>query len=129
MTNYLKEKYIRKYADKNIVEALDKSIKDHLECSIAWYKAIMGEEPDDAELKKMEEGAHNSALGWVDRNYYKQYNFDESDPDYEHKMQMRKNYRDLVDSMSKEEIEEEDRLLKESEQRWNDFFKSLDFKI
>ena len=125
MTNYVKEEYIRKYADKDIVEALDKSIKDHLEYFIGCHKAFQGEEPDDKKLKEIEEGAHKSALGWIDRHYYTQYNFDESDPDYEHKMEMRKNYRNLVNSMTKEEIEKEDDFLKESEREWDEFIKSI----
>ena len=128
MTNYVKEEYIRKYADKDIVEALDKSIKDHLEYFIGCHKAFQGEEPNDKKMKEIEDGAHKSALGWIDRHYYTQYNFDKSDPEYEHKMEMRKNYRNLINSMTKEEIKKEDDFLKESEREWNDFLKTLDFK-
>lgn len=126
MTKYVKEKYIRKYADKEIVDALDKSIKDHLEYSIGCHKAFMGEDPTEKELEDLEQDAHNSALCWLDRNYYTQYIFDKTDPDYEHKMEMRKNYRNLIDSMTKEEIRKENILLKESE--WNDFFKNVILK-
>lgn len=122
MTNYVKEEYIRKYADKNIVEALDKSIKDHLEYFIGCHKAFQGEEPDDEKLKEIEDGAHKSAMGWLDRHYYTQYNFDEYDPDYEHKMQMRENYNKLVNSMTKEEIEYEDAIIKKE---WGEFYKAL----
>lgn len=125
MTNYVKEEYIRKYADKDIVKALDESIKDHLEYFIGCHKSFEGEEPDDEKLKELEEGAHKSALGWIDRNYYTQYDFDESDPDYEHKMQMRKNYRNLIDSMTKEEIKKEDDIFEETTKKWDEFFKSL----
>ena len=129
MTNYVKEEYIRKYADKAIVEALDKSIKDHLDYFIGCHKSFEGEEPDDEKLKELEEAAHKSALGWIDRNYYTQYNFDKSDPDYEHKMQMRENYNKLVNSMTKEEIKKEDDFLKESEREWNEFIKSIHIDI
>ena len=129
MTNYVKEEYIRKYADKDIVEALDKSIKDHLEYFIGCHKAFQGEEPDDKKLKEIEEGAHKSALGWIDRHYYTQYNFDKTDPDYEHKLQMRENYNKLVNSMTKEEIKKEDDFLKESEREWNEFIKSINIDL
>lgn len=125
MTKYVKEKYIRKYADKEIVDALDKSIQDHLDYSIACHKAFMGEEPTDEELKEKEAAAHNSAMGWLERNYYTQYIFDEDDPDYEHKMQMKENYDKLVNSMAKEEIEHEDDLFEKSQKKWEEFFKSL----
>ena len=129
MTNYVKEEYIRKYADKEIVEALDKSIKDHLEYAIGCHKAFMGEEPNDEELKELEKDAHESALGWIDRNYYTQYNFDKDDPDYEHKMQMRENYNKLVNSMTKEEIKYEDDILEESRKKWDEFIKSIDIDM
>lgn len=123
MTKYVKEKYIRKYADKEIVDALDKSIQDHLEYSIACHKAFMGEDPTEEELEHLEQAAHNSAMGWLDRNYYTQYVFDEDDHDYEHKMQMRENYNKLVNSMTKEEIEKEDAMIKKE---WDEFYKALD---
>jgi len=125
MTKYVKEEYIRKYADKDIIEALDNSIKDHLEYFIGCHKAFEGEEPDDEKLKELEEGAHKSALSWIDRNYYTQYNFDKTDPDYDHKMEMRKNYRNLIDSMTKKEIKHEDDIFEESLKKWDEFFKSL----
>ena len=129
MTKYVKEKYIRKYADKDIVEALDKSIKDHLEYSIGCHKAFMGEEPTEEELKHLEQAAHNSAMGWLDRNYYTQYIFDEDDPDYDHKMQMRENYNKLVNSMTKKEIKYEDKLFEESLKKWDEFFKSINIDL
>ncbi len=122
MTNYVKEEYIRKYADKAIIEALDKSIKDHLEYFIGCHKSFMGEEPDDKKLKEIEEGAHNSAMGWLDRHYYTQYIFDTDDPDYEHKMWMRENYNKLVNSMTKEEIEYEDAIIKKE---WDKFYRAI----
>ena len=125
MTKYVKEKYIRKYAPKEIVDALDESIKDYLEYSIACHKAFMGEEPTDEELKEKEAAAHNSAMWWLDRNFYTQYIFDEDDPDYDHKMQMKENYDKLVKAMTKEEIKLEDDLFEESEKKWEEFFKSL----
>ena len=129
MTKYIKEKYIRKYAPKEIVEALDKSIQDHLEYSIACHKAFMGEEPTEEELKEKEAAAHNSAMGWLEKNYYMQYIFDEDDPDYEHKMQMRENYNKLVNSMTKKEIKHEDDLFEESLKKWDEFFKSINIDL
>lgn len=125
MTKYVKEKYIRKYADKEIVDALDKSIKDHLEYSIACHKAFMGEDPTEEELEHLEQSAHNSALGWLEHNFYLQYIFDKEDPEYDHKMQMKENYDKLVNSMTKEEIKHEDDLFEESQKKWDEFFKSL----
>lgn len=125
MTKYVNEKYIRKYADKDIVEALDKSIQEHLKYSIACHKAFMGEDPTEEELEHLEQAAHNSAMGWLDRNYYTQYNFDEDDPEYDHKMQMRENYNKLVNSMTKKEIKCEDDIFEESLKKWDEFFKSI----
>lgn len=125
MTKYVKEEYIRKYADKEIIEALDNSIKDHLEYSIACHKAFMGEDPTEEELEDLEQNAHDSAMSWLDRNYYAQYNFDEDDPEYDHKMQMRENYNKLVNSMTKKEIKCEDDIFEESSKKWDEFFKSL----
>lgn len=129
MTKYVKEKYIRKYAPKEIVDALDKSIQDHLEYSIACHKAFMGEEPTDEELKEKETAAHNSAMGWLEKNYYMQYIFDKDDPDYEHKMQMRENYNKLVNAMTKKEIKHEDDLFEESLKKWDEFFKSINIDL
>lgn len=123
MTKYVKEEYIRKYADKEIIDALDKSIQDHLEYSIGCHKAFMGEEPTNKEIEDLEKDAHNSAMCWLDRNYYTQYIFDEDDPDYDHKMQMRENYNKLVNSMTKEEIEYENVIIKKE---WDEFYKVLD---
>lgn len=122
MTKYVKEEYIRKYADKAIVEALDKSIHDHLEYAIGCHKAFMGEDPTDKEMEELEQAAHNSAIGWLEHNFYLQYNFDENDPEYDHKMQMRENYNKLVNSMTKEEIEYEDAIIKKE---WDEFYKAL----
>lgn len=125
MTKYVKEEYIRKYADKEIVDALDKSIQDHLEYSIGCHKAFMGEDPTEEELEDLEQAAHNSALCWLEHNFYLQYIFDKEDPDYDHKMQMKENYDKLVNSMTKEEIKQEDDLFEESQKKWDKFFKSL----
>lgn len=125
MTKYVKEKYIRKYADKEIVDALDKSIQDHLEYSIGCHKAFMGEDPTDKEIEELEKSAHDSAMCWLEHNFYLQYIFDEDDPKYDHKMQMRENYNKLVNSMTKEEIKHEDNLFEESQKKWEEFFKSL----
>ena len=125
MTKYVKEKYIRKYADKDIVDALDKSIKDHLEYSIACHKEFMGEDPTEEELEHLEQAAHNSAMGWLEHNFYLQYIFDKEDPDYDHKIQMKENYDKLVNSMTKEEIKQEDDIFEESQKKWDEFFKSL----
>ena len=122
MTNYVKEEYIRKYADKDIVEALDKSIKDHLEYAIGCHKAFMGDDPTDEEMEELEQNAHDCAMSWLDHNFYLQYNFDEDDPEYDHKMQMRENYNKLVNSMTKEEIEYEDVIIKKE---WDEFYKVL----
>ena len=129
MTKYVNEKYIRKYADKDIVEALDKSIQEHLEYSIACHKAFMGEDPTEEEMEELEKGAHDSAMGWLERNFYLQYNFDEDDPEYDHKMQMRENYNKLVNSMSKKEIKHEDDIFEESLKKWDDFFKSINIDL
>lgn len=129
MTKYVNEKYIRKYADKDIVEALDKSIQEHLEYSIACHKAFMGEDPTKEELEHLEQAAHNSAMGWLERNFYLQYNFDKDDPEYDHKMQMRENYNKLVNSMSKKEIKHEDDIFEESLKKWDDFFKSINIDL
>lgn len=129
MTKYVKEEYIRKYADKEIVEALDKSIQDHLKWSITCHKAFMGEDPTEEELEHLEQAAHNSAMGWLDRNYYTQYIFDEDDPDYDHKIQMRENYNKLVNSMTKKEIKCEDNIFEESLKKWDEFFKSINIDL
>lgn len=129
MTKYVNEKYIRKYADKEIIDALDKSIQEHLKYSIACHKAFMGEDPTEEELKHLEQAAHNSAMGWLERNYYLQYNFDEDDPEYDHKMQMRENYNKLVNSMTKKEIKHEDDIFEESLKKWDDFFKSINIDL
>ena len=129
MTKYIKEEYIRKYAPKEIVDALDKSIQEHLDYSIACHKAFMGEEPTEEELKEKEAAAHNSAMCWLERNYYMQYIFDEDDPDYDHKMQMRENYNKLVNSMTKKEIKHEDDLFEESLKKWDEFFKSINIDL
>lgn len=125
MTKYIKEKYIRKYADKEIVDALDKSIQDHLEYFIACHKSFMGEEPTDKEIEDFEKSAHNCAMGWLDRNFYTQYIFDKDDPEYDYKMQMRENYNKLVNSMTKEEIKCEDDIFEESLKKWDEMFKSI----
>lgn len=125
MTKYVKEKYIRKYADKEIIDALDKSIQDHLEYSIGCYKAFMGEEPTEKEMKTLIEGAHNCAIGWLEHNFYLQYIFDKDDPDYESKMKMKTNYQNLVSSMSKEEIKKEDDIFEASKKHWDNFLKDL----
>lgn len=125
MTKYVKEEYIRKYADKEIVDALDESIKDHLEYSIACHKAFMGEEPTDKEMEELEKNAHDCAMSWLERKFYLQYIFDKDDPDYDHKMQMKENYDKLVNSMTKEEIKQEDDIFEESQKKWDEFFKSL----
>lgn len=125
MTKYVKEEYIRKYADKDIVEALDKSIQDHLEYAISCHKAFMGDGPTDKEMEKLEKSAHNSAMAWLEHNFYLQYNFDKEDPDYNKKMQMKENYDKLVNSMTKEEIKYEDDLFEESLKKWYEFFKSI----
>lgn len=122
MTKYIKEKYIRKYADKEIVDALDKSIHDHLEYAFGCHKAFMGEDPTDEEMEELEKDAHNSAICWLEHNFYLQYNFDKDDPEYDHKMQMRENYNKLVNSMTKEEIEYEDTIIKKE---WDEFYKVL----
>lgn len=129
MTKYVKEKYIRKYADKEIIDALDKSIQDHLEYSIGCHKAFMGEDPTEEELEHLEQAAHNSAMGWLERNFYLQYNFDGDDPEYDHKMQMRENYNKLVNSMTKKEIKHEDDIFEESLNKWDEFFKSIDIDL
>lgn len=122
MTKYVKEEYIRKYADKDIVEALDKSIQDHLEYAIGCHKAFTSEDPTEKELEELEAAAHDCAMGWLDHNFYRQYIFDKEDPDYEHKMRMRENYNKLVNSMTKEEIEHEDVIIKKE---WDEFFKLI----
>lgn len=129
MTKYIKEKYIRKYADKEIIDALDQSIQDHLEYSIACHKAFMGEDPTEEELEHLKQAAHNSAMGWLERNFYLQYNFDEDDHEYDHKMQMRENYNKLVNSMTKKEIKHEDDIFEESLKKWDDFFKSINIDL
>ena len=126
MTKYVKEKYIRKYADKEIVDALDKSIHDHLKYSIACHRAFMGEDPTKNELKDLEAAAHNSAICWLEKNFYLQYIFDKEDPEYDHKMQMKENYDKLVNSMTKEEIKYEDDLFEESQKKWEEFIKLID---
>ena len=125
MTKYVKEEYIRKYADKKIVDALDESIKDHLDYSIACHKAFMGEEPTDEEIEDLKNNAHECAMSWLERKFYTQYDFDEDDPDYDHKMQMRENYNKLVNSMTKKEIKHEDDIFEKSQKKWEEFFKSL----
>ena len=75
MTKYVKEEYIRKYADKEIIDALDKSIHDHLEYAIGCHKAVMGEDPTDKEMKELEKGAHDCAMCWLEHNFYLQYIF------------------------------------------------------
>lgn len=125
MTKYVKEEYIRKYADKEIIDALDKSIEDHLEYSIACHKAFMGEEPTEKEMEELEKNAHDCAMSWLEHNFYLQYIFDKGDPDYDHKMQMKENYDKLVNSMTKEEIKQEDDIFEESQNKWDEFFKSL----
>lgn len=129
MTKYVKEKYIRKYADKEIIDALDKSIQDHLEYSIGCHKAFMGEDPTEEELEHLEQAAHNSAISWLERNFYTQYIFDKDDPDYDHKMQMKENYDKLVNSMTKKEIKHEDDLFEESLKKWDEFFKSINIDL
>ena len=125
MTKYVKEEYIRKYADKTIVDALDKSIEDHLEYAIGCHKAFYGEEPTTKEMKTLIEGAHNCAMSWLNKNYYLQYIFDKDDPDYESKMKMKTNYQNLVSSMSKEEIKKEDDIFEASKKHWDNFLNNL----
>lgn len=129
MTKYVKEEYIRKYADKDIVEALDKSIHDHLEYAIGCHKAFMGEDPTDKEMEELEKNAHDCAMCWLEHNFYLQYNFDKDDHEYDHKMQMRDNYNKLVNSMTKEEIKCEDDIFEESLKKWDEFFKSIDIDM
>lgn len=125
MTKYVKEEYIRKYADKTIVDALDKSIEDHLEYAINCHKSAYGEEPTTKEMENLIENAHNCAMSWLNKNYYLQYIFDKDDPDYECKMKMKTNYQNLVSSMSKEEIKKEDDIFEASKKHWDNFLKDL----